>query len=168
MQPQAGADPNRIWVGINVMVSIFLCICVGHKVLNSANMRHGLEVLNANYDACICGRSSCIQKKNCSPMWPFFSHPMVLGNLITITTTIDVWCHYDCCTFIWVTCACPFLERCSNLYVHMFEATMAMTNVHYTQASCDFVGCPPIMAANFHHQLNVNKNVAYGCQYVFS
>ena len=57
-----------------------------------------------------------------------FSHAMVVGNLITIMATIDVWWHYDYWTLFWVTCVCPFLDKCSCLYVYMFEATMAVSN----------------------------------------
>ena len=69
---------------------------------------------------------------NQSPMWQVFPRLVVVGNLTAIT--IDVWWQYDYCTLFWKMCPCLFLERCSNLYVHPFKATMAMSNIHNTQS----------------------------------
>ena len=88
------------------------------------------------FDAHICGRSCHIQWE-LESIGNFFPSCGV-GNLTTIMATIDVWWQYDSCTLLWVTCPCQFLERCSSLYIHPFEATIAMSNVHNTHDFGDF------------------------------
>ena len=101
-------------------------------------------------------------------MWHVFSHLVMVGNLTTITATIDhVWWQYDYYTLFRVTCPCPFLQRCFSLYVHPFKATMNMSNVHNTQAYGNFCWMPSKYGYHLSSLAKVNKHVTYGCQHVF-
>lgn len=86
-----------------------------------------------------------------------FTHVVVVGNLNVITTVIDVWWQYDCCTWFWVTCMCLSPIQYSSLYIPLVSKQMWQCSMFTTcPLYGGYVGCfPKMVAILLHHRKSI-------------
>lgn len=129
MQSKAESDPHGIWVGIKFNVNCPPLRICGTR--GGEQCQRGARFGNACIKFSLPHRwKLALHKISTKSSMAVFSHHAAVGNLTTITTAVNVWWQYEYCTLFWMTCLCSSLTRSSSLYIHPFEAIMAMSNVH--------------------------------------